>query len=121
MLKEIIDDWHGVRRFQSIITTNMNFAFARGAVWTQDFANICHSLLLPFAFSVLERTLQQLRDEDKFPCRSNQLGLLMDASRPVLNWANFDLINEARDRRNRLVHEQQGLILGDIWMQLRGS
>jgi hypothetical protein len=118
ILKEITDDWYGVRRLQAMITTNLNFGFARGAVWTDDFANICHSLLLPFAFSVLERTLQQIRDEGLFPCRSNQFGSLMKASRPALQWTDFVLVDEARERRNELAHEQRVVPRADVWRYL---
>lgn len=64
------------------------------------------ALYIPFGFSVLEHVLLELRDQGSFPCKSSQLGKVMCSSKSALLWCDFDFIDNAREIRNGLAHEQ---------------
>jgi hypothetical protein len=89
------------------LQTNTAAAFARGAVWLpQQIANDVYALLLPFGFSVLEHTLQQMRDEGTLICKSSQLKALVDAATAAIRWCDLEAIHAGREVRNNLTHEQ---------------
>ena len=78
ILKQIKEEWDGVRLFQSKIQRHLNVAGGIiGGGSTHDLRNISHNLTLLFAFSVLERTLKQLKSEGVFSAKSNGLENLM--------------------------------------------
>jgi hypothetical protein len=109
-------DWNGVRDFQNKIQRHLNAAsIGIGGLVTHDLKNISHNLVLLFAFSVLEDVLKQLRDEGKFKERSNMVGKLMCASRLVISWSDYALVDEARDKRNGIAHDQNLISRGDCW------
>ena len=113
---EIQEDWNGVRKFQSSIQVNLNASSGViGVGATNKLRNISHNLTLLFAFSVLEAVLKQLRDEGKFSERSNGLKKLMNSSINGLFWIDFNLVDEAREERNKVAHEQKTLERGDCW------
>jgi hypothetical protein len=89
--------------------------FGGGIPVTMGFVDLCHGLILLFAFSVFEKTLQQLRDEGAFKCKSNQLGPLMKESSAVLKWLDFSTVDKARDSRNTIAHERKTLARRDVW------
>lgn len=119
--QEIEDDWRGVRAFQSRIQVHLNIAGGEGAVGaTHQLRNISHNLVLLFAFSVLETTLKQLRDEKAFEEKRNGLKALMYSSKTNLSWQDFDLIDTARDERNKVAHEQKILERAECWKYIDG-
>jgi hypothetical protein len=65
--ESIIAQWQTVRRYQAMMKTNSLGAFADGAVLTADFLNGCNTLVLIFAFAVLERVLRVLLSEGAYP------------------------------------------------------
>ena len=73
---------------------------------TTSFADLSHSLVLLFAFSVLEDLLKQVRKEHELKCRS-QLKAMMEASQSVLRWTDFGTVDKGRECRNHLAHEQK--------------
>ncbi|MDY6970370.1 MAG: hypothetical protein SVR08_17190 [Spirochaetota bacterium] len=77
-------------------------------------------MTLLFAFSVLERTLKQLRDENVFTERLNRLKALMDSSQTNIPWQDFTLIDEAREERNKVAHDQKILERGECWRYIDG-
>jgi hypothetical protein len=106
-LKSLVDEWHALRRVQGKLQINVVAAFAHGAVWLpQQIADEVYALLLPFGFSVLEHTLQQIRDEGIFTCKSSQMKALMDASIPTISWSDHKAVAAGREIRNKLTHEQ---------------
>jgi hypothetical protein len=86
-----------------------------GVGTSHNFKNLTYCLWLLFAFTVLERVLLQLRREGAFTSKSSQLGHLMEGSRKALPWSDFDLVDEARDRRNDVAHRLTVLERADTW------
>ena len=116
ILQALRDEWKGLRATQqSIKNTLSGYKRLTGGVYFNYFENLVYSLVLPLAFSVLEHTLMQLRDEGVFKCKSNSLKHLMKASQPTLPWLDFALVDEARDKRNKFVHEQKEIERVDTW------
>ena len=119
--QEIQDEWKGVRSFQSRIQAHLNVSGGMGLVGaTHQLRNISHNLTLLFAFSVLERTLKQLRDENIFTEGRNGLKALMYSSRPNIPWQDFTLIDEAREERNKVAHDQEILEREECWRYIDG-
>lgn len=73
-----------------------------------------------FAFSVFETTLKQLRDERIFNEHRNGLKALMYSSQQYIPWQDFDLIDEAREDRNKVAHDQEILERGECWRFIDG-
>lgn len=110
-------EWDTVREFQNKIqrhlTATMIGIDAIGA--SHELRDISHNLVLLFVFSVLEDVLKQLKDEGKFNAKKNSLKCLMDSSKNSLPWQDFELVDEARDKRNSLAHDQTLLPRGKCW------
>ena len=64
-----------------------------------------YNLPLVLAFAVLDRVLNEFRDQDTFSCSKWQLGNKMAAARNALPWQNYDLVDEGRNKRNEIAHE----------------
>jgi hypothetical protein len=77
-----------------------------GFLRPSEFTNLCYSLIVLFAFSVLEDVLKELRLEGKFSSSKN-LGSLMKSSQAYLPWNNFGAVDSARERRNEIAHDQK--------------
>lgn len=116
ILKEIKEEWDGVRLFQSKIQRHLNAAGGIiGGGSTHDLRNISHNLTLLFAFSVLERTLKQLKSEGVFSAKSKGLENLMLGSKSKLPWQDYVLVNKARVDRNKVAHCKKTLERGECW------
>lgn len=114
--QEIREDWDGVRMFQSRLQAHLNISGGMDSTGaTHQLRNISHNLTLLFAFSVFERTLKQLKDEGIYQERSNFLKKLMISSKNNLNWKNYSLVDEAREERNKIAHQQEVLERGKCW------
>ena len=116
----VLDDvraaWKTVRVAQSMVTTNLNMAgFVMGA-----FRNFAHSLVLLFAYSVLENVLEQLRDEGVLASKSANIGPLMKASKDVLPWCDYALVDQGREQRNRIAHRREFLARAEVWRYIDG-
>ena len=110
-----------MRSFQSRIQAHLNISGGIGFVGaTHQLRNISHNLVLLFAFSVLETTLKQLRDENVFNERKNGLKSLMYSSRSSIQWQDFNLIDHAREERNKVAHDQVILERGKCWEYING-
>ena len=107
VLDRVRRTWYTARLLQEGVKANLDAGMSGtgGVPQTMAFADLSHSLVLLFAFSVLEDLLKQVKKEHELNCRS-QLKPMMKASRSVLPWANFDTVDEGRECRNRLAHEQ---------------
>ena len=109
-------EWNSVRKFQNRIQANLNASgmmFGTGA--THAIRDISHNLVLLFAFSVFEDVLKQLKAEKHFTSDNNNLGNLMHGSQNDLPWQNFLLVDEAREKRNEIAHDQTILPRDDCW------
>jgi hypothetical protein len=118
---EVQKEWNGVRAFQSRIQAHLNAPSGIGTAGaTHQLRNISHNLTLLFAFSVLEKTLKQFRDEGLFLEKTNGLKKLMLASKKILPWQDFELIDTAREDRNRVAHQQKILERAECWKYIDG-
>ena len=116
VLDEVRRTWGTVRIFQAKVKTNL-FAGMQGlggVPQSMEFWDLSHSLVLLFAFSVLEDVLKQVRTEQGLKC-GPQLGAMKDASRDMLPWADFDTVDTARECRNELAHDQVIPPRADSW------
>ena len=117
-LEKFRKEWISVRKFQEKIQRHLNAA-AMGGIGalgsTYELRNISHNLTLLFAFSVLEKVLKQIKDEGKFSARNDNLGTLMHSSKESISWSNFTLVDQAREDRNKLAHEQKIFERGKCW------
>ena len=119
--QEIQDEWDGVRSFQLRIQANLNMSGGIGVGGApHQLRNISHNLTLLFAFSVLEKALKQLRDENVFKESCNGLKALMRSSKTGVQWKNFSLIDKARCERNKVAHDQKILERSDCWKYIDG-
>jgi len=113
ILKNIRSEWTTVRDTWELIAGNIRFSFAGGGFTSNRFRCISYSLTLLFGFTVLENVLQQLRDEGRFQCDKQGIKNLMKASRKSVKWIDYDLVNEARNRRNDVAHHQKWIEIKD--------
>ena len=115
VLEDIRSSWNTVRISQEMIQTNLNVAFAFGGAQSHNFKNLAYSLILIFAFSVIEDALRQLEDQGVFSAKNRQLGTLMHASKSALPWVAFQFVDEGRERRNDVAHKREYLERADCW------
>ena len=106
ILQEVRDAWEFVRETRNVIVGNTNLASFVIGFNQRRMRDMCFNLLLASAFSVLETTLRQLRDEGKFAGKDNRLGPLMANSRTSLSWNHYALVDVARNERNQSVHDR---------------
>ncbi len=117
-LENIRKEWIGVREFQAKIQRHLNVGSVGGMFGcgsTHELRNISHNLILLFGFSVLEKVLNQMRSEGFFNAPNTNLGTLMYESKKNLTWINFSLVDQARNDRNELAHDQKIFNRGKCW------
>jgi len=90
LLGSLVREWESVRLTLALVKSNMNGALSAGG--STRFADLSYSLVLPFAFSVLQEVLVELRDEGIFSCDSGLLEPLMQCSRTSLPWVDYRTI-----------------------------
>ncbi len=108
-LNDIRCEWETVRATRELVESNIQISFfvSRGILSSDlGISKLANSLLLLFAFSVLEQALLQLRNEGQFQCNSTKLGPLMAASQNVLPWRDYPLVDQAREKRNDIAHRR---------------
>ncbi len=116
MLQDVVDNW----KFTRLSQERFSAALMSGAVFgafpgLHTALNMAGNIILLYAYSVLDQALRQLKEEGHFKPQGSGLKAHMDASKPVLNWVNFVLVDEGRERRNKIAHEQQFLERVDCW------
>lgn len=115
-LGNIRASWETVRIVQEKVRANLNAAMVIPVLpQTDEFRNLVHSLVLIYAFSVLEDTLLQLRDEGLFACRGRELKRLMEDSKEVLPWVDYAKVDTGRDKRNGVAHRRQYIPRAECW------
>jgi hypothetical protein len=106
-LKEIQEDWKGVRSLQKVIGIGEFDAVSKGSIASITSFRVAHNLTLVFAFSVLKDILIQLRDEEYFRSERSNLGPLMNKSKKYIPWIDFDTIDKGREIRNKIAHDNE--------------
>jgi hypothetical protein len=105
-----------VRRFQSLVATNTAFDVL---FHSSTFIDFCHSIVLVHAYSVLQETLLQLRDEGRFPRGGRQLERLLDQSADHLPWLDIQKVREGKLRRDAVAHKRQTVPTAECWEYIR--
>ena len=80
------------------------FAMPTDGYYPRRVAESALNLPLVHTVSTLHEGLKQLHLEGHFPAKNELLGTLLWESRVHLPWINFKLMDEIRDRRNKLAH-----------------
>ena len=116
ILQDVLDNWKFTRLSQQRFSVAVMSGFGMGGFPGLHTAlNMAGNIALLYAYSVLDQVLRQLKEEGHFRPQRVGLKACMDASKPVLNWVNFVLVDEGRERRNRIAHEQEFLERIDCW------
>ena len=117
ILADVQAAWAGVRSSKDRITRNL--AAGSGGIGaigpSHEFRNLAYALCLLFAFSVLEHALLALRDQGVFGSHRSQLGPLMAASRAVLPWQDYGFVDQGRNSRNQIAHQQVVIERAETW------
>jgi hypothetical protein len=113
-LQHIRESWRTVRMLQAKIDTTMSAHLFSLVPAMTNFRVVPESLLLLFAVSVLENTLEELRNQGVFVYKGRGLKGLMDASSKTdLPWQNFENIQKIKDRRDGVAHHHEILHNGE--------
>ncbi len=64
-----------------------------------------YNVPLLLAYGALDQVLGQLIAEGRFISKARMLGARMEASRDVLPWRDYSLVDEGKNRRNDLAHK----------------
>jgi hypothetical protein len=105
-LQGIRDSWQSLQEYERAANLTIVKAFMSGLPAGTRPPELFWSLLLIFAYAVLEEALLELRDQSVFACPDSRLKPLMAASRSALTWVNFVEADEGRERRNDIAHRQ---------------
>ena len=108
----------GVGALRAKLNRSAAASFALPMAYPFHLANAAHNLPLVHAFAVLNDALEQLRNEGKFECNGRELGRLMSASRHALNWQDYNLIFEGKNRRNDVAHRGDLLGREECWQYI---
>ena len=102
-INEILQNWEGLIK---LINSGEQGHLFPGAGWIQS--STPHKFYnLPFllAYTILDEVLEQLKNEGVFNCNTWMLGPKMEASRNIIPWKNYNLVNSGREARNDLAHK----------------
>ena len=118
VLDEIRKDWQGVRNIQTSIFVGLAASLGPiPGIFPHKVADISYSLILIFAYSVLQNVLGQLRDEGYFisPKKNNFLGTLLDKSKNKIPWVDFTEVDIGHCKRNDIAHKDYVPTRGESW------
>ena len=110
---DAVSGWLTVRKMQDMTQKNIVWAFASGGYTSPEFRSLPYNLALVFAYGVLDDVLRSLKDEGVISPKKSGLKAFMDASRTILPWVDFDLVDKGREERNKLAHELTVVPLND--------
>ena len=110
VLKEVQDDWRFVRTRKDWITRGLFASSGIGGMPRIQIADCCNTLVLVFAYGVLQHVLEQLRDEGFFESDRSTLGALMSNSKKLLNWVDLNKVNDGRKKRNNVAHKEHAVL-----------
>lgn len=105
VIAEIQNHWRGVRQLQQVIRNNTTFCFASGGITVGNLSSLAHNLPLLNACAVLQDSLLQMRAEGVFACGNIFFGALHKASKNLVPWVDWILIQDVIKERNRLAHD----------------
>ena len=107
--KPIVAAWKNVRGFKAMMDTHFNAPPLSpfGLITNNKFRGINYSLILIFAFSVLEDGLKVLVQKGVFSSKKINISGLMAASKELIPWRSYETINDIRILRNEIAHERR--------------
>ncbi len=113
-LIEIRASWNGVEILRGKI--QRSFLASGGKSFTA--ANAAHNLPFMQALAVLNDVLEASAKEGRFKCGSRFLGPLLEAAKSELDWVDYDVISEAKERRDGVAHRGELLPRADCWKHI---
>ena len=82
---------------------------------SHQFRNFVYNLVLIFAYSVLKDTLLEMQDKNVFVSKKTNLGFLMKKSKSKINWIDFEVLDQGREIRNQIAHENKIIKRVECW------
>ena len=115
-LDKLRKSWRTVCHIRGLVETNLASASLGviGGGVSGEFRDLSHNLVVLFAFSVLQDTLEQLAHEEVFAEKRGLKGL-MESSKKALPWVDYDKVDTGRDKRNDIAHERIFLPRLECW------
>ena len=101
----IARDWRVVRRFCE--GSHRQWLSPGGGFINETPPEDFYNLPFLLAYAILDQVLDELLDQGAFQCHMKRplLGDKMFASRELIPWRDYDLVNTGRRARNELAHE----------------
>ena len=112
-LKQTQAAWHSVRRFQAMVKANI--AGGMDGLQSWKFGDAAHSLVLIFAYAVLEDCLRIIQDEQQIATTGPSLQKLLKACKSRLPWKDFAAVEAGHALRNRIAHDQHIAPRAESW------
>jgi len=104
-LADIAEQWAAVRK---LTAAEQNVSIVGTMIYAPGVPDGFHNLPLVLAFSVLEQVLEELVTEGAVPKpEARSLYHRMVASKEVLPWQDYALVDAGRLERNALAHKAQ--------------
>ncbi len=117
-LTDIRQSWEGARMLRLRVQRGLAGLVGAGAGTSVLLADIAHNLPFLHACSVLNDTLEQLRDEGVFRSGQRTLGALVEASTGSLVWLDRATIDRMVIDRNSLAHDGVVLARAACWQYI---
>ena len=117
-LADIRQSWEGARMLRPRVQRGLVGVVGAGAGTSVLLADIAHNLPFLHACSVLNDTLEQLRDEGVFRSKKRTLGALVAASTGSLVWLDRTAIDRMVIDRNALAHDGAVLARATCWQYI---
>jgi hypothetical protein len=104
-LSTLRSEWAGVLLMVNRMRSLATATFAGGSFAKP--ANVIYNIPLLLAFDVLKQTLQAMRDEGRFQCKSKNpsLGTLLRDARKSVPWIDWGALKDGKCRRNAVAHD----------------
>ncbi len=117
-LTDIRQSWEGARMLRLRVQRGLAGLVGAGAGTSVLLADIAHNLPFLHACSVLNDTLEQLRDDGVFRSGQRTLGALVEASTGSLVWLDRATIDRMVIDRNSLAHDGVVLARAACWQYI---
>ena len=120
-LESLREKWAEVKRLQNALKVGLFASMGMGiggGIFPHRVADVCYCLIFVFACSVLEDALRQANKEQGWTPKRVGFEQLMKLSRGNVPWCDFNAVDEARKKRNKIGHERDYLSRDVAWTQI---
>jgi hypothetical protein len=105
LIEELKKEWEGFKKSYNKASIPTKLGVIQQTM-TPDFADFCWSLVLVFGYGALQQILGSIKEQGIFKSKSSNLMCLMKNSKEILPWQDFPTVDEGREKRNDIAHEQ---------------